>query len=272
MTLKQHLDHLLSTYDRAHHLASDPLQFPHRYSDAGDQEVVGLVAALLAFGNVKAVRRSVERVLATLGESPAAELSTQERVHRRRLEGFVHRTWTGEDVARVLARTARIRRTHGSLGGRFAEHWREAGDLREALARWSDELRGPAPGRGLKHLVADPRAGSACKRSLLFLRWMVRPADGVDLGLWDLAPSELLIPVDTHVLRIAGNLSLTARRDASWRTAEELTERLRLFDPTDPVKYDFAICHLGISRACPSRQDDAACARCELRPVCRFWT
>ncbi len=100
---------------------------------------------------------------------------------------------------------------------------------------------------------------------------MVRPADGVDLGLWPLPTSALLVPLDTHVHRIARNLGLTQRRDASFRTAEEVTAVLRGFDPADPVKYDFALCHLGVSRECPSRPDPERCARCVLRTVCVQW-
>jgi endonuclease III len=101
---------------------------------------------------------------------------------------------------------------------------------------------------------------------------MVRPADGVDLGLWPIAPSELVIPVDTHIHRISRNLGLTKRRTATWATAEEITAALRKFDPEDPVKYDFALCHLGVSRECPSRPDRAKCQQCVLQDVCSVWT
>jgi uncharacterized protein (TIGR02757 family) len=103
---------------------------------------------------------------------------------------------------------------------------------------------------------------------------MIRNDDGVDLGLWassELDARELLIPVDTHILRIAQNLGLTARHDASWRTASDITQALRRFDPNDPVKYDFALCHLGISQACPSRRDPQRCEPCVLRPACLHW-
>ncbi len=119
--------------------------------------------------------------------------------------------------------------------------------------------------------MPDPRAGSACKRLLLYVRWMVRPADGVDLGLWPLDPSLLVIPVDTHIHRIGRNLGLTERNDASWRTAEEITAALRHLDAADPVRYDFALCHMGVSRDCPSRRDPAKCEPCVLRPVCRAY-
>src|SRR5262249_40687101 len=150
----------------------------------------------------------------------------------RLLQGFVHRTYTGRDVAHVLFRAARIQRELGGLGLAFQAHMEStSGDLRESLARFADELRGASNSRSLLHFVSDPRPGSSRKRLLLYLRWMIRPADGVDLGIWPLSPSVLLIPVDTHVHRIARNLGLTARKNASWRTAEEITRVLRTFDP-----------------------------------------
>lgn len=256
----------------------DPVSFVHRFDRADDQEVVGLVAALLAFGNVKAILRSVERVVGVLGPRPAHAVDTVPRaVWERELQGFVHRVYRGDDVAAVLAHAGALRRAHGNLGAFFAACLaRSDGGLAEALAEFADALRGEAAGdpasRGLRHLVPDPRAGSACKRLLLYLRWMVRPRDGVDLGLWPVDPAVLLIPVDTHVHRIARNLGLTAQRTASWRTAEEITARLSVFDPADPVRFDFALCHHGISGRCPSRRDAEACEACVLRPVCRHWT
>ncbi|MCB9591919.1 MAG: TIGR02757 family protein [Sandaracinaceae bacterium] len=268
------MDRLRDDFDYAKHRASDPVDFVHGFASADDQEVVGLVAASLAFGNVKAVRRSVARVLAVLGPHPAATLAKARRsTLERRLDGFVHRVWRGEHVAALLANAGALRRREGSLGvafeRRLAAH---GGDLREGLAAFADELRGPSPDRSMAHLVPDPRAGSACKRLMLYLRWMIRPADGVDLGLWTgVSPSVLLVPVDTHVQRISGNLGLTDRPTASWRTAEEITTELRRLDPADPVKYDFALCHLGVSRQCPSRRDPDICGRCALREVCKHW-
>ena len=269
--LKARLDFLAASCDRRRLLATDPVWFAHRYEAPADQEVAGLVAALLAFGNVKAVRASVARVLEVLGPRPSEGVQQSEAVLQEQLSGFVHRTWRGDDVARVLSRTAQIRSEHGGLGEAFTRAVEGARDLREGLARWADELRGETNRRSLKHLVADPRAGSACKRLLLYLRWMVRPADGVDLGIWSFSSSRLIVPLDTHVHRIARNLGLTDRKDASWRTAEEITARLRRLDPNDPVKYDAALCHLGISRACPSRRDERLCKRCVLKTVCVQW-
>jgi uncharacterized protein (TIGR02757 family) len=197
----------------------------------------------------------------------------------RRLDGFVHRTARGHDLARMLAGAHELLSTHGSLGAAMRKHYQARGALRPALAAWVADLRsgaGAAPrlrsGTGhAAELLPDPAAGSACKRLLLYLRWMVR-RDDVDLGLWDIPTAALVVPLDTHVHRIARNLGLTARRDLSWRTAEEVTDALRRFDPDDPVGYDFALCHMGISKACPSRRDAVKCAGCGLRAHCVQWT
>ena len=286
------------------HVARDPIRFPRFYDDAADRELVGLIAALLAFGHVKAIGASVARVLTILGDaeraarfspgkralprsgrlrprewvaSPSALMahivarSSRRRALARRLEPFVHRVYRGADIHVLLCNAAGIQSEAGSLGERMREHFEREGDLRESLACLADELRGPAPGRGLAHLIPDPRRGSACKRLLLYARWMVRPAGPVDLGLWPIPPHALVIPVDTHVQRIARNLGLTERCDASWRTAEEITGSLRALDADDPVKYDFAICHLGVSRACPSRREREICEACTLRRHCGVW-
>jgi len=268
--LKARLDALLRTHDARGHRDNDPISFVHRAAPA-DREIVGLLAATLAFGNVTAIRASVARALDALGEPPAAAARRRRTTLERRLDGFAHRVYRGEHVATMLANAGSVVRRHGSLGSAFAEHLESAGDLREGLARFADALRGEDAPRALMHLVPDPRRGSACKRLLLYLRWMVRPADGVDLGLWSVSPAELIIPVDTHIHRIAKNLGLTRRNDASWRTAEEITEGLRELDPDDPVKYDFALCHLGVSRQCPSRRDKELCASCVLKPACIRW-
>lgn len=260
------------------------MAFAHRFLAPGDREVVALIAALLAFGHVKAIQTAIARVLAVLGPRPAATIaSIEEAVLAERLSGFVHRVYRGQDVARVLAGAAALRREHGSLahalvvlGARdeveVPAPLLSRTRLYRTLAHFGDALRGSGPqSRGLVHLVPDVRRGSACKRLLLYLRWMARPADGVDLGLAAFPTSELVIPLDTHVHRIARNLQLTERADASLRTAVEVTESLARLDADDPVKYDFALCHLGISGECPSRRDPSLCRACRLRQICRHW-
>jgi hypothetical protein len=207
-------------------LEFDPLRFPHQYARAADQEVVALIAAVLAYGNARAILGSVSRVLDALGPAPASLLDTVRPLDlRARLNGFRHRWTSGLDVAGLLWRAAQAIREHGSLGALF--------------------LRGYTPEDPNVGPSAD---GSACKRLNLLLRWMVRRDDGLDLGLWsEVSPSGLVIPLDTHSSRVARGLGLTQRATMDWRAAEEVTRSLRKYDPDDPVRYDFALCHVSMS-------------------------
>ncbi|MHB8874810.1 MAG: DUF2400 family protein, partial [Myxococcaceae bacterium] len=124
--------------------------------------------------------------------------------------------------------------------------------------------------KGLDHLLPARLGPGAAKRLLLFLRWMVRGPDEVDFGLWrSVPPSALVIPLDTHIGRLAKHLGLTRRKDLSWRTAEEITAGLRLVDPCDPVRYDFSLCHHGMSGRCPAAVEERHCRECVLAGVCR---
>jgi uncharacterized protein (TIGR02757 family) len=194
-----------------------------------------------------------------------------------RLRGWKHRVFRGEDVAKLLAGARAVQRAHGSLGALFVRELTRHGDLRPALAAWCDAvrdaggLRRDGTRRGPAHLLADPMGPSGSKRLLLFLRWMVRPADGVDLGLWDVDPARLLVPVDVHIHRLSRNLGFTERRDLSWRTTQEITAALARFDPRDPAGYDFSLCHMGMLQRCPSRRDERRCEGCGVKAVCVHW-
>lgn len=246
-------------------LSADPLRFARRYEEPADREVVALLAALFAYGNVTVIGIFLEALLPLLGPHPAAAL----RAGRlpRPLPG--HRFQTPADVRAFLAGVGVLLRRHGSLEAAFAAG---PGDRDGRLEAFALALRAACKEAtpGVLHLLPLPSTGSACKRWHLFLRWVVRPDDGVDLGLWTcLSPAELLVPVDTHVARIARALGLTDRATPDGAFAREVTAALRRFDAQDPVRYDFALAHLGTLRACPSRPDPRACQPCGLRTHCR---
>jgi uncharacterized protein (TIGR02757 family) len=276
--IKRRLEIVRERCDVAARREADPVGFVHRYEDPLDREIVALLASSIAFGNVKAIRTKLNDALGRLGPSPARAADDALELFAL-LHGWVHRVYRGEDLARLLLGARRVQRAEGSLGERFAADLRDAGDLRSALGTWCDRIRSAGgldeaakgPRRGPAHLLPDPRGAGGCKRLLLFLRWMVRPADGVDLGLWRVDPSILLCPVDTHIHKIARNLGFTARADVSWRTSEEITRALARFDAQDPVKYDFSLCHMGMLQRCPSRRDAKRCEGCGVKPVCRHW-
>lgn len=278
------LDALDAGLDRAARIAADPVELPRRYADPADQEVAALFAASLAYGRADVFKPVLGRVLAAMGPSPASFVRAFARAPSRgAFAGAVYRFNRPADLAALAAAAGEVALRHGSLGARFAALFREAGGapaaLRPALARFAAELRGAAPvaallrgrgRRGLAHLLPDAAGPGASKRWNLYLRWMVRGPDAVDLGAWrGLVPrSALVVPLDTHVHRVARCLGLTRRADASWRTAEEITAALRAVDAEDPVRYDFALCHLGMSGACPARRAPERCAACPLAPAC----
>jgi uncharacterized protein (TIGR02757 family) len=255
--------------------AADPVGFVHRYTDPDDREIVALIASSMAFGNVKALRSKIADALARLGPDIARAADDPAAV-RARLRGWKHRVYLAGDLAALVVGARRVQRARGSLGAALAAELGRTGELRSALGAWVRSIRRSGgldrrTGTGAAHILADPEKGSASKRLMLLLRWMVRPADGVDLGLWPLSPATLVMPVDTHIHKLAYNIGLTDRRSASWKTAEEITAALRRFDPGDPVKYDFALCHLGMLQRCPSRRDPIRCEGCGVMPVCRHW-
>jgi len=283
--LRPLLERLDATLDRAERLAADPVELPRRYRSPHDQEVAGLLAACLAYGRADLFKPILVRLLDQLGPSPAAAVDAFAAAPSvARVGWFRYRFNQPADLAALLAAVGHLRRTHGSLGARFAALFAAAGGgppaLRPALAAFAAELRGAPPVaallrgrglRGLRHLLPDAAGPGAAKRWNLYLRWMVRGPDATDLGAWPGVPrAALVVPLDTHVHRVARRLGLTRRADAGWRTAEEITAGLRLVDPADPARFDFALCHLGMSGACPARLTPAHCAACPLVSACRL--
>ncbi len=277
-------------YRRYHHpefLSTDPLALAHEWADPSDREVVALVAALLAYGQVGQAVASARRVLERLDHRPSEVLAESDFGDLvERFATWRHRVTPGPTLAALLWLVGEARRqTSGGLQSLGLRSDSLSGsDCIGLLSQWREvlvvpglshrSLRAHINHRSFRHLLPDPGRGSACKRLLLFLRWMVRPADGVDLGLWNQPdspwrPSRLLMPVDTHVLRIAGNLGLIPRTSVpNLATSRRLTDMLRLADPEDPTRWDFSLCRLGILQACPTRERLSACAQCALQPAC----
>ena len=260
--------------------ATDPVHLVRRYSQRDDREVVGFCAAALAFGRVASVLHSVEALLAVMGPHPAAFVRAFEPVrHSARIEPLVHRWIRGRDLVALLLVLQRMLRESGSIEDFFvAGDDPTTPDIGPALDSFSaraldTNLRG-AYGRrltkrpGVCYFFPRPKAGSACKRLNLFLRWMVR-RDAVDMGVWTkVSPSRLVVPLDTHVIRLGQCLRLTRYVSPGWKMASEITASLRAIDPVDPVRYDFSLCHIGMMNACgfSRAQRDS---QCPLRGVCR---
>jgi uncharacterized protein (TIGR02757 family) len=246
------LEDLFRRYDRRF-LREDPVFFVHQYSDPRDQEIVGFLSALLAFGNVKAIHGSVFKVLERLGPKPAEFVASFDASKgQKAFAGLGHRWVRGGDIHLLLTVLQKILGRPSSLKECFLEGYddREA-DVASMLDRFSRRLKSVAGdrtlSRGFRYFFPSPRDGSPCKRLNMFLRWMVRPADGIDLGLWPEIPaSKLIIPLDIHVFRFARKFRLSRYKTPRWEVAKDVTEFLKTLDPEDPVKYDFAICHYGM--------------------------
>jgi uncharacterized protein (TIGR02757 family) len=262
--------------DKAARRDADPVGFVHRYEAPADKEIVALLASCFAFGNVKALRAKIADALARLGPSPAASLDDAART-RRSLRGFKHRLYDEHHVAALLLGARRVQRQTGSLGAALAGAIARAdGDLVGGLVEWVGAIRrlgglDRQSGNGAAHILPNPRGGGANKRLMLLLRWMVRPADGVDLGLWPIPASKLVIPLDVHLHKLGKNLGFVRVKAPGWKAAVELTRSLAAIDPADPTRFDFSLCHLGMVQRCPSRKDPVRCEGCGVRPICRHW-
>ncbi|HEY6008960.1 MAG TPA: TIGR02757 family protein [Geobacteraceae bacterium] len=278
--LKPILDDLYAGRSQVH-LANDPLSFCHRYQDPADREVAGFIAAAFAYGQVKIIRSSLEKVFAPMGPSPRRFVEGFEPQAGLSLyAGFKHRFNDGRDLCALLLAARTMIEEADSLGEYFLGCYDpRAADITPSLIAFTSAVLAmdyrPVFGPGgipadsyFPFFFPSPAAGSACKRLCMWLRWMVRPADGIDLGLWpEISPAKLIVPVDAHIQRIGRFLGLTRRRQADWRMAQEITAALRRLDPDDPVKYDFALCHLGISEGCDG-SDRLRCRDCPVTDLC----
>jgi len=283
--LKAKLDELYLSYG-AVYVDTDPVQFPHRYRKSRDREVAGFIAAALAYGSVPTIKRDLERIFAVLGPSPyEAVLTARADELLSALRGFKHRFTTARHMAWFLLVTKNVLSDFGALKSLFLKGYSpDQPSIKDSLIDFVDgflDRSGQGIYRSLEDarrdgaifLIPSPRTGSACKRLNLFLRWMVRTGDRVDLGLWpEVNPSQLVIPLDTHIARLSHYLGLTLRKSTDWSTAEEITRALRMLDPVDPLKYDFSLTRLGILGECVTGKQGVQCKKCRLVGVCRRGT
>jgi len=276
-TLKSTLNRFYQEYDFQKRLLHDPIELPHRYRNPRDIEIAGFLASSFAYGKVGLFKPVVEKVLSSMGKSPYDFLMHFSVArHARLFHGIQYRFNRNEDILCLLFMLRAVLRKEGSLEGSFMKHYQDddenignalSGMINDFLSVSTAKVYGrdirPA---GLAQFFPSPAGGSTCKRQNLFLRWMVRDRD-IDFGIWKGIPkNKLVIPLDTHIMKISQCLGLTNRKSADWKTAVEITESLKRFDPEDPLKYDFALCHHGISGLCKGISGDG-CRECAFR-VC----
>ena len=242
------LEELYERYNKHDHALPDPVDFLWRYEDGCDREIAGMVAAALSYGRVAQIMKSVELVLEHMDQPAEFLRQSSSQSLKKTFGGFRHRFATGAQVATLLNGMRHVVHKHGSLERCFQTVLNSSDEtVVPALGRFVDELREGMKGN-CGHLLPHPENGSACKRLLLYLHWMVR-CDNVDPGCWNSVPaSKLVIPLDVHINRISRAMGLTQRKNTEMLTAIEITNAFRVFAPNDPVRYDYALTRLGMKK------------------------
>jgi uncharacterized protein (TIGR02757 family) len=248
--LKKFLDRKVEQYNRPEFIEDDPISIPHSFSLLQDVEIMGFIAAILAWGQRKTIISKCHQLAEMMENAPYDFVRHHEEKDLKRLLHFKHRTFNPTDLLYFIAFFKEYYSKHESLQNAFSRYIQpEDPTIQNGLEGFYELFFSleDVPQRTRKH-IASPKKNSTCKRLNMFLRWMVRQDNkGVDFGLWkSIKPSQLLCPLDLHVDRVARKLGLIESRTTNWKTVLELTDHLRAFDPEDPVKYDFALFGLGV--------------------------
>lgn len=250
---KSFLEDLYKKYNRLNS-ADDPIWSIIHHKKDLDKEILAFIAAQYAFGNIPQINSTLSKIITLLNPSPLEKILDDDYLnYLKKNIDIKHRFLFHSEFAGLLKTLQTVYLKFGSLKNLFLMNYNPAdNNLKNSISTFSDYLRkihkthSKTPSRKLKFLYPSPQSGSACKRLNLFLRWMVRK-DYIDLGLWkEIKTSQLVIPLDIHIYRVAKYFNLTSRKNPSWNMAVEITENLKKFDVNDPVKYDFALSRLAI--------------------------
>lgn len=244
---KEFLDSKVIEYNNPKFIESDPIQVPHQFSKKEDVEIAAFLTATIAWGNRKSIINNAHRMMDLLDQSPYDYVMNHQETDLQKLEGFVHRTFNSIDLITFISGLQHIYKKHDGLE-RVFKKYEEEDSLQNSIHFFKKvffEIE-HLP-RTQKH-ISDPLKNSAAKRINMFLRWMVRPSNtGVDFGIWkSLSPSQLSCPLDVHSGNVARKLGLLTRKQNDAKALQELDTSLRSLDPSDPVKYDFALFGLGV--------------------------
>jgi uncharacterized protein (TIGR02757 family) len=248
--LKDFLDAKVDQYNQPFFIKDDPISIAHQFSKKQDIEIAAFFSAIFSWGNRRTIIQKSVQLMGLMDNSPHEFCMNHSNEDLRGLSSFIHRTFNSTDLLYFIEFFKYHYSVHDSLETAFTQSMTKKDKTTESALIgfypyfFSQE---DFPKRTLKH-IASPAKNSSCKRLNMFLRWMARKDDrGVDLGIWkNIAPAQLICPVDVHVARVARRLGLITRKQTDWQTALELTARLRKLDKDDPVKYDFALFALGV--------------------------
>lgn len=248
--LQEFLEEKVLQFETPDFIPHDPISIPHMFSDKKDVEIAGFLAATIAWGKRSMILKNAHSLMERMDHSPYDFIMNFEDEDSRAFDSFVHRTFQPEDVICFMKALQRLIKKNGSIESIFSSYWIESGrpnNLKDTIANFhSVFFDQPHAPRSRKH-VANPAKGSAAKRINMYLRWMVRASEkGVDLGIWKEIPSSVLsIPLDVHTSNVGRQLGLLCRKQNDWKAVAEFDVELRKMDPSDPVKYDFALFSLG---------------------------
>ncbi|WP_169714747.1 TIGR02757 family protein [Spirochaeta cellobiosiphila] len=246
--LQEYFEELYLKWNHKKFVCPDPLQVVYDYNEPGDQELVAFIAAVMAYGRVDAILKAIDSILVPLGKHPAEVLLNSDiRWLERTYEGFRYRFYSDNKLIRFLSGISGIIKKYGSLELCFNHGLKDKEDnylsgldyLQKCIQQNSDG--------DWSHILSFSDKGGAQKRLNLFLRWVIRK-DNVDLGLWSLSPSKLLIPLDTHMHKIGLKYGMTVRKNSSGKCVSDMTSFFKQLCPDDPVKYDFALTREGIRK------------------------
>jgi len=240
-SLKKDLDELYWVYNNTRYIKYDPIKYAYRFKGRIERELAGLIASSLSFGRVTQIFKAMDSLLCIMDGKPLKYVTGLRKKPEKELLSFKYRFVKGMDAFQLLFSAKEIIEEHGSLG-EFIEHRYRQGHLLEVMEEFIERFQ------KANYLIPSSLKKSSCKRLFMFFRWMVRE-DNIDLGLWNfISRDELVIPLDTHISQVSRALGLTSRKSASLKTAMEITDNLRKYSKDDPVKYDWALSHIGIIR------------------------
>lgn len=247
--LKAFLEQKADFYNQKSFIPTDPVFIPHQFSRKEDIEIAGFLVATIAWGNRKSIVNNGMRLMKLMDNQPVEFIMNFTENDLAAFNGFVHRTFNNTDLLTFMYALRNIYQLHGGMEKVFYQGTQTGGSLREGISHFRKVFfEVPHLDRTRKH-VSNPESGSAAKRINMFLRWMIRNDNrGVDFGIWKLfSPAQLFCPLDVHSARQARKLGILQRKQNDWKAVEELTQTLRLIDPLDPVKYDFALFGMGVN-------------------------
>ena len=245
MTFNERTDFLnqkVIQYNTTDFIETDPIQIPHLFTKKEDIEISGFLAATIAWGNRTMIIKNATHIIDAMDHAPYDFILHHNESDLLRLEKFVHRTFNAKDLYFFIKSLRHIYTKHHGLESLFKTH-NEEYDMKGALGRFRDIFFELNHKKRVEKHISNSLKNSACKRLIMFLRWMVRQDDcGVDFGIWEsISPSKLTIPLDVHSGKIARSLGLVTRKANDWKTLEEIDISLRKMDPNDPAKYDYAL-------------------------------